>query len=362
MNIIHTESSLNWGGQEFRTLLEHNYLNQHNHNAWLLCDPNSALFKKATESGARNIIPIKMTQAFNIVSMLKIVLFCVKHKINLINSHGSKDSTLCLLAFLCGYPLIRSRQITSPIKKKTSYHYLCTHIIATAEAIKILLITKGVPAQKISVIGEGVDLNEYTPTNQSAYLREEFKLHDDDVVIVNIGMIREDKGQRYFLEAAKQVVERHANAKFFIIGESTNDKTLENQLREFINTYQLSHHFFMPGYRSDVAQLLHLADVAVIASTAVEAQSRIVPQAFSTQRTVVSTNTGGLTELVKHEINGLVVPPKDATAMANAINRLIEDTELKTKLSQHAYQFAIRHLSFDTMMEKTLQLYAQFIR
>jgi glycosyltransferase involved in cell wall biosynthesis len=362
MNILHTESSMNWGGQEYRTLLEHKYLNERDMKSWIMCHPESALYKKATEHGCSNLVPMDLSKAWNLHISYKVLIFCIKQKIDIINSHGSKDSTLCIIAYLYGFTLMRSRQISSIIKRRFSYQHTCTHIIAAAHTIKHVLTSAGVDRDRITVIGEGVDLNEYNPDLESDHLRHEFNINHSEIIVSNIGMIRGDKGQKYYLEAAQLILNKYDDVKFFLIGEGTREgKTLEKELRKIVQDTDLSDRFIMTGYRNDVASFIHLSDVIVVASTAVEAQSRIVPQSFATKRAVVSTNTGGLTELVKNEVNGLVVPSRNANELGNAIIRLIEDENLRARLAENGFMFANANLSFDKMMGKTIHLYRRFV-
>jgi glycosyltransferase involved in cell wall biosynthesis len=144
--------------------------------------------------------------------------------------------------------------------------------------------------------------------------------------------------------------------KFFIIGEGIGNKREEMKLRTFIKQHSLENNIFITGYREDIAQFTQLADLVVVSSIDTEAQSRIVPQAFATKKTVVFTDTGGLTELVKHEHNGLIVTAKNAEAMATAISRLLND-ETRQKLAENAFEFACSNLSFDSMITKTIVLY-----
>jgi len=207
MNILHTECSMNWGGQEYRTVLENIFLNQNNHHSWVMCHPDSKLYHKGKELGAK-VVGLDLSSIFRIDIAFKILFFCKKHKVDIINSHGSKDSTLSFISFMFGIPLIRSRQITNPIKKKLSYEYGNTHIIAAAEAIRKILINKGISENKISVIGEGVDLKEFNPCVKSEYLRKEFNIQENEQVVVNVGMIRGDKGQQIYLEAARLILKQ----------------------------------------------------------------------------------------------------------------------------------------------------------
>jgi glycosyltransferase involved in cell wall biosynthesis len=353
---------MHWGGQEFRTLLEHEYLNNHGDESWLACHPASHLYQKAVARGTKNIIALNLTKVWRLDVAFRLLIICKTKKINIINSHSSKDSLLCMLAFLLGTTLIRSRQITNPIKKKFSYSHCCTHVIAAAEVIKSILINVGVNQQKITVIGEGVDLQEFNPNVNSEYLKKIFKIQDNDKVIINIGMIRADKGQKYYLDAAINILKSRSDVKFLLIGEATeSSKPFAQELAKTINLHKISEHFIMTGYRDDIAALIHLSDFVVVASIGTEAQSRIVPQSFATSRTVVTTDIGGLTELVSNEINGLVVPPKDAESMSYAMLKLLDNKILKRKLEDAAYKMAIEQLSFEKMMNKTKSLYSRFI-
>ena len=361
MNVLHTECSMNWGGQEYRTLREHNYLNSKGHKSWIMCHPDSGFFKKAKKLGCGNIVAMDLSNSWKLNVAIKILRFCKQQKIDIINSNGGRDSLLCLLSFISGIPLIRSRHITSSVKKRMSYQYGCSHVIASSNAIKKILVTVGVDGSRVTVIGESVDLTKFNPNNNSDYLKKEFNIKNHDKIIVNIGMIRSDKGQKYYIEAAREVLKRNKDVRFFLIGEGTGNKKLEFELRDMISTYGMSKSFFMTGYRDDVAAFIHLSDFTVVASSGVESQSQIVPQTFATRRTVVSTNVGGLTELVQDEVNGLVVPPRDAKAMSSAIIRLIEDDILRNKLQENAYMMAVNNLSFEHLMDKTINLYYRFI-
>jgi glycosyltransferase involved in cell wall biosynthesis len=351
---------MHWGGQEFRTLLEHNYLNNHQHESYLMCHPDSQLYKKAIDIGAKNIIALNLSRTWRLDIACRIAYFCKIKKINIINSHSSRDATLCIFSLLFGVPLVRSRQITNPIKKKLPYTIACSHIIAAADAIKNLLISAGVDQHKITVIGEGVDLHEFNPNNDSGYLKKEFNLQPNDKVVTNIGMIRADKGQKYFLDAAIGVLKFRSDVKFILVGEATDSsRSYATKLTETIKNSKMHNHFIVTGYRNDVAEIIHLSDFVVVASIGTEAQSRIVPQAFATSKTVISTNVGGLTELVLDEVNGLIVPPKDAESMTKGMLRLLDDEPLKLKLETSAYAMALKELSFNQMMNKTIALYSQ---
>ena len=221
MNILHTECSMNWGGQEYRTLLETLWLNANNHKAWIACHPDSQLFIKGKESDAP-MIPMDFSKSYLLGTTRACYSFCKFHKIDVINTHNSRDSILCMPLNYLDFPVVRSRQITNPIKKSLSYKIGCKKILATAKVIKSMLVSKGVNADKIEVIGEGIDLNVYSPEIDNTVFRKEFALAPNIPLIINIGMIRDDKGQKDFLESARKVLKHHPDVIYMLIGEANN--------------------------------------------------------------------------------------------------------------------------------------------
>jgi len=351
---------MEWGGQEYRTVLESNYLNSRGHTSWIACPPRSMMLKRGRELGAK-VVPMKLTRPWRLDVAYELYRFCKKNGVDLINSHGSRDSTLAALSYLMGISLVRSRQITNQIRKILSYKYGCSHVIATAKVIRDELVRKGVAERKISIVGEGVDLEEFSPNLSSDYLRKEFNVEPNERVVINIGMIREDKGQRHYLEGARRLLDEGRHIKFFLIGEGLRDSSLERELRSLVARHGLEKSFIMTGYRDDVAAFIHLSDLVVVASTGTEAQSRIVPQAFATGRTVVSTDVGGLTDLVKDRVNGLVIPPGNPDAITRSVKLLLDDEVLRGKLAKNAYAFALKELSIGVMMDKTVAIYRKLV-
>ena len=130
MNILHLESSRSWGGQEYRTCLEINWLNAHGHRAWLMCDPTSDVFPQA-HALRTEVIAESFKRRFNLAASSRILQFCRKNKVDLIKAYSSKDHWLAFPSYLMGVPLVRSRCITDPIGSGTRafiYKYGCSRI------------------------------------------------------------------------------------------------------------------------------------------------------------------------------------------------------------------------------------------
>jgi glycosyltransferase involved in cell wall biosynthesis len=365
VNVLHTECGLNWGGQEYRTIIESDWLNAHGHKAWVACDKRSEIYGRGLGLGAQ-VIPVSMRNNADVVGISKLRQFCKKNKIDIIHTHGPKDSWMCFPFNCLGYPVVRSRHVTVAIKPGFQHTFIykrgCRRVIATAGIIRDTLINvNGLDPKRIDVVGEGVDLHEYNPQNDSKAFRFEMDIKLNAPLIGNIGMMRGDKGHHFFLDAAFEILKKIPEARFVMVGEGIGSRRVEKELRTRIKQAGEEDRIIMTGYRWDIPKIVASLDIVVVASIEVEAQSRIVPQAFATRRAVVATQVGGIPELVENEKNGLLVHPGSGEAIARAVERLIENPGMRDRLSTAGYEFAVAELSLDRMMEKTLAVYEKAI-
>ena len=360
LNILHTESGLNWGGQEYRTLKEVRWLRARGHGAWLACNPNSEVFRR----GGDLCLALPMRGSFDPSALRQLRSLLRRHSIDIVHAHSPRDAWICYPLHLAGVPVVRSRQITNTVSPKWSrsfsYRRGCARIIATSECIRRQLVEKTrIPAERITVIGEGVDLEEFNPHNDGRAFRAEFGVTESAPLFGIVAMLRPEKGHDVFLKAAELVLKFRPHARFAIVGEGIRSRKAEYDCRKhlarlFGNCRTGS--IFMTGYRSDTPAVMAALDVLVVPSLA-EAQSLVVPQAFATRRAVIASRVGGLPELVEHEHTGLLVPPGSAPALADAMLRLIDDPALRDRLAQAGHACAQAKLSFDLKMEQTIKIY-----
>jgi glycosyltransferase involved in cell wall biosynthesis len=357
MNILHLESSGSWGGQEYRTCLEVNWLNAHGHEAWLICDPKSEVFPKAKRLGTR-VRARPLRRRIDPIASLRIWLFCRRHRIDLIKTYSSKDHWLCLPLFFCGMPVTRARCITDPLGNKNRafiYKYGCAKIVADAQVIKKQLVEQnGVSPEKIDVIGSGVDLTKFKPGRDGMKFRSEMGYSAETPIIANIGMIRSDKGQMKLMKAALIVLQQRPEARFIFVGQGTGDRWPEKKLRQAIYDSGLENKIIMLGYRWDTADILAAANMVVIASPSTEASPIVLREAFASGRPLVATKIGDIPEIVQDGENGLVVEPGDSDGLAGAILRFLSDEKLAARCATNALRYAREHFCFDHMMKAKL--------
>ena len=359
MNLLHLESSGSWGGQEYRTCLEINWLNANGHRAWLICDPTSEVLTKARELGTP-VVPMCLKHRINPIVSSRIWLFCRRNRVDLIKSYSSKDHWLCLPLYLCGWPVTRARCITDPLGQKKRafiYRHGCAKIVADAQVIKNEFVEQyGIASNKIEVIGSAVDLEKFSPKRDPLKFRREVGLPAETPIIANIGMIRPDKGQFNLVEAARIVRHQRPDAHFVFVGEATGGRSREKWVRKAIDRAGLNGNVLMMGYRWDIPDILAAANMVVIASRHTEASPIVLREAFASGRPVVATRVGDVPEIIVHGENGLIVQPNDSNALATAILLFLSDENLARRCAENGLRYAREHFCFDRMMRAKLDV------
>lgn len=357
MRILHTESSLNWGGKELRALEEVRWLNNHGHEAWIAARPSSKILEWAIKWNLPHFI-IPFHGVVNPLAIFKLLSLVKQYKFDLIDCHDAHDALHCAFMRMLGIKVVRtlhSESMGKKLIKRLIWRYGNDRVIVVSEVLKKRLITIALPAAKIDIINEGIELAEFDFRLTGEAIRHEFNIPLSDKIIVNIGMIRPNKGQCYLIEAADDIVKTIPNVRFLLVGEATR-QAYEQQLLTCLNSSAHRDKFIMTGYRIDIANFIAAADCVVISSLA-EAHSRVVPQAFAMKRPVVATNVGGLPEFVKPEITGVLVQSGNASALANGIVHALQTDS--TSMIENAYLMAQERFQIDGMMRKTLASYTQ---
>jgi len=365
MNILYVESSRSWGGQEYRTCLEINWLNAHGHQAWLICNPDSQVHSKASELGTR-LVTMPLRSRVDPLCSLRLWKFCRQNKIDLLKAYSSKDHWICLPLFLCGIPLSRARCITDPIDSQSRafvFKHGCSQIVADASVIKHQLVEEhGIDSAKIEVIGSAVDLEKFKPPRNRTKFRREIGVGDDAPLIGNVGMIRPDKGQLELVKSVPLVLEKCPDARFVIVGQGTGILKRGINVRNAIDRAGLGDKIIMAGYRWDTPNIYAACDMIVIASLRTEASPIVLREAFASGRPVIATKVGDIPEIVRDRENGLLIEPGNTQALASAILEFIFDPELAAHCAANGFRYATENFSFDKMMDAKLRADLKIIR
>ncbi len=263
-------------------------------------------------------------------------------KIDLLHLHGYSAANFGRLAARkCGIPNVMHEWA---VLKTLPHQFVMDRMLSAktdiavgvSESVKEFLIQgRSVPLGKTRVVWNGVNLNNFKtaePDKVQAF-REKFGITPQQKIVGTVTRLREEKGNRYFIEAAPQVLQEFPDARFVIVG----DGPLRDELEALAKKLNLNGKLHFAGFVSEVAVALAAMDIYVMASL-MEGFPFALAEAMAAAKTVVATNVGGMKEMVQQDQNGLLVPPADSSTMAAALVRLLKNPALSQNLSNAARQ------------------------
>jgi glycosyltransferase involved in cell wall biosynthesis len=276
------------------------------------------------------------------------------HAVDVVHTHSSIDSWVAgLAARSLGLAVVRSRHVSIPIPRTRAFVYrLADRIITSGEAVARIVEGAGVSRERIVAIGPGIDTARFHPGVSGKAVRTELGLRGPVVGLV--ANIRGSKGHRFFLDAARDVLRRHPDARFLIVGDGIGF----DDVRRRVDELGLAQHVVMTGFRRDVPEVMAALDVLVLPSVKSEAMSQVIPQALAVGTPVVGTTVGGTPELVRDGETGRVVPPADAPALAAAIADMLAAPARARQLARRGQAEVLARHSMEAAMTRTVAVYA----
>jgi glycosyltransferase involved in cell wall biosynthesis len=358
--ILHSESSLGWGGQEVRVLAELEWMRAQGHWVALAAPPASQIAKRARDAGI-TFYPLRTHKALLLFEVVRLAGWLIKNRVEIVNTHSSNDGWLAgLAARMAGCILIRSRHIEVDYPNRfwsgVAFGFLPHHVITTSQKIADRLVAElGLSPERVSCIATGVDLARFNP-EVPGKLREELGLAPEVALVGMISVLRSWKGHATFLDAAARLLADGKRRIHFIIA---GDGPAREEWTQFIKQEPWKGYVTLLGHRADVPNVLASLDVLVLPSYAHEGIPQIILQAQTMARPVVATTIGGIPEVVENGVTGLLVAPRDSEALAEKIGAILDDAGLATRLGQAARVHIERGFSLDAMGERLLKLYAE---
>lgn len=191
---------------------------------------------------------------------------------------------------------------------------------------------------RAQVIHNGINIEGYQRVS-TAYsdVRQELGLSQDEKLVGIVGRLCSTwKGHRYFLEAARLVLDRGVRARFVVVGDEVRKLApLKQKLLDLTHELGLDETVIFTGFRRDVRRLMSSFDVLVSASKD-DPNPRVVLEAMTVGVPIVGTLSGGVPEMLEDRVSGLLVPPEDSEQMADAIEALLTRPALAHGLAQAA--------------------------
>ncbi|MFM7061237.1 MAG: glycosyltransferase family 4 protein [Actinomycetes bacterium] len=222
------------------------------------------------------------------------------------------------------------------------------------------LVGIGIPARKVHLLGNGVDLTRFTPPEPAvrAAVRAELGVGPDTVVCGVVGRLVWEKGYREVFDAARRLRARAAEVLVVVVGPEDPEKA-DGVDAAALDAARSDGVRFL-GMRADVERLYAGMDLYALASYR-EGFPRAAMEAAASGLPIVATDIRGCRQVVDHGRTGLLVPVRDAAALAEAIATIATDAGLRATMARRARDRAVAEFDQTTQIRITLETYARLL-
>ena len=267
---------------------------------------------------------------------------------------------------------IRDTGVYQTPNQKRAQRLMCrlAHcIVVNAEAVRQWLVEEGFQRDKIVVIRNGVDLSRFATRGDGPRLRRELGLPQGVPLVAVVSRLHEMKGLDYFLQAAAAVANRYPDVRFLIVGDRyglkdravVREDAYQAELERLATHLGIAHRVVFTGFRLDIPELLAEVAVSVLPSLS-EGLSNSLLESMAAGVPVVATRVGGSPEAVEDGVSGILVPPRDASALARGMDALLGDEARARAMGAAAGRRIADHFSLEAMTRELERLYRRLLR
>ncbi|HYC22741.1 MAG TPA: glycosyltransferase [Candidatus Bathyarchaeia archaeon] len=391
MRILHTVSVLGFGGREERVLETAAAQAQAGHEVWIAAPPGSATLLCARDAGLPGVAldfgapPVDTNREgggsrrdralragdavwtrATLAALRALRRLLRRLAIELVDAHGTRDGRIapaCLDLAAVIRTVHHLGAGAGPVGRLGWRAF--DQVVATARVVRDeLLAARLASPARSTVIGEWASDRFFAPTPdpvELATLRASLGL-DPQPIVATFGVMRAEKGFEHLVQALALLRASGVPAQGLVVGGANLDvgdrSGYVRGVEELAATLGVADRVCFTGFRTDVAALMHLADLVVVPSLR-EAQTRVVPQSLACGRPVLAYATGGIPEIVEHGKTGWLAPTGDVIALAEQIRRILGAGEERGAIGAQAREFAESRLRVASGIAATLAVYEQ---
>jgi len=252
------------------------------------------------------------------------------------------------------------------VNPKIVYKFLCKiiskyadRVVVVSDSVKQHLIKSNYYNKvDINIIYNGIDRNKFNADNDTEYLKKEFNIRENDIIVGMIGRVNSWKGQGDFIKAVSPILKKYQNVKAMMVGGVFEGEEWRiEQLKELINKDENSNRILYSNFRKDVPNIHNLFDIFVLPSTNPDPLPTVVLEAMATGKPVVGYRHGGICEMVKENETGLLVEPLNTVELSEKIEELISNEEKRKEYGIKSSSRQKDEFSIESYVSKFEKLY-----
>jgi glycosyltransferase involved in cell wall biosynthesis len=379
IKVLHIHTLPIISGSGLNTFLSMKGMDRNIYKVELACAPGGRLIDLVRENQMgvktfKNLVqplhPVK-----DILAVADLIYFLRKKRYHIVHTHNSKAGFVGRLAAkITGIPVIIHtvhgfafhdqepvwRQLLFRNLEKFASH-MCDKMIFISQPLVDWALREKIVLRrdKIAKVYSGIDLERFSPATEEEKnsVREKWNIRHDDAVIGIVSKLWEGKGHEILIRAFKEVKKDIKRARLIIVGEGP----LDNMLHDLVDSLGLSDSVLFTGFQMDVAAIISSFDVAVLPSY-FEGMGRVLLEAMAMEKPVVASRVGGIPDLVKDNVNGLLITPGDVKGLADALKKLLNDKGLANIMGRDGRKGISDKFSADAMIRSISNIYIECLK
>lgn len=365
-SILYFTNSTLWGGVEEHICgLLHN-LSRSLFHAHLVCSPETFERFRASCPEDVHVTPLVLGSPWHVVGAVQLARLLAREKPEIVHSHMFWSSLFASpIARVCGVPvtvetLHGSEAWRTGWKAKSNIDRVVTRFVSKYVAVSaadagFLTVKKRVPAGKIAVIRNGIDLHRFSVSQDARNrIRAALGFSTDDDVLIMVARFHPGKGHRVLLDAMRHLVSVHPKLKLVCVGEGEK----ETEIRRYCDELELTKFVHFAGYQPNVQEWLKAADINVLPSF-YEGLPLTVLEAMASGLPSVASQVGGIPEAIEDGVSGLLVPPGSPEKLAEALSFLLSHAEERQQMGKAACFRASRLFGIEQQVRETEKMYLE---
>ena len=358
---LHIDTAKTWRGGQSQVLYTVLGLREIGHRAALVAHPEGELLKRMSEG--LDLVPLAPRNEIDLAAAWRLSRVLKQLRPQLVHAHDPHAVSMAATALSIAAPspkppLVASRRIEFRIGHNSFSRWKYSQVdcfLAISGAVRDRLKADGIPASKIRVVHEGVDVERVAHLPHGDVHAALYLPHGAPVV-GNIGALVAQKAHHHLIDAAAIVVKQVPDVRFVILGEGELRQALEDQIKH----KHLERHVFLAGFRPDVLELIKDFDVFALSSIQ-EGMCTSLVDAMAASKPAVAFAVGGVPEVLADGDTGFLVEPKDDRTLAARIVQLLKDESLRRKMGEAGLARARQLFTVERMVRETTDVYESMI-
>lgn len=363
VRVLELITSINVGGAELQTLYQLRELDPSQYEITVAYLQGNGGLRREFEAGGMDVVDLGMRARVDPMALLRLLKLMRQKRFDVVHCHLFRAELYgCLAGALIRGPMILASKhndddfLKHPVLARV--HYLlskfCRRIIVPSEHVKVFTLRVGVDdPEKVRVIPYG--LPEFAESS-APKLRHELGLGPEDFLIGTVGRLVPQKGQRYLLEAVRDILKVYPRTRLLIVGEGR----LRDELIAYALQLRIADRVIFAGFRQDIQSVMAGLQVFALPSLW-EGFGLVLLEAMAAGKPVVASRVSAIPEIVADGVTGLLVPPMDSVALAEALTQLLQDERLRSSLGQAGRRRVRQRFTIEASARALDSVYAEVL-